>query len=101
MIKDQVEQDLKAAMIAKNQVQLDALRGLRARVKNEEIAKGKDFGDEEVITIIGSEVTRRRDSIQAYTAGGRPELAAKEQQEIELLQKDLPEQLSEAEVSRI
>lgn len=101
MIKDQIEQDLKAAMIAKNQVQLDALRGLRARVKNEEIAKGKEFGDEEVITIIGSEVKRRKDSVEAYTTGGRPELAAKEQQEIDLLQKYLPEQLSEAEVSKI
>ena len=101
MIKDQIEQDLKAAMLAKNQIQLDALRGLRARIKNEEIAKGKTFEDEDVIMIIGSEVKRRKDSVEAYTQGGRPELAEKEQQEITALQKYLPAQLSESEVSAI
>lgn len=101
MIKDQIEQDLKAAMIAKQQVQLDALRMLRARIKNEEIAKGKEFNDEEIVSIIGSEVKRRKDSVQAYTQGNRPELAEKEQQEINLLQKYMPEQLSEEKVRAI
>ncbi len=101
MLKEQIDADLKAAMLAKDQLTLDTLRMLRARVKNEEIAKGKDFSDEEIVSVIGSEVKRRKDSVTAYTEGNRPELAAKEQNEISVLQKYLPEQLSEEEVSKI
>ncbi|TSC66334.1 MAG: hypothetical protein G01um101477_132 [Candidatus Doudnabacteria bacterium Gr01-1014_77] len=101
MLKEQIDADLKAAMIAKDQTTLDTLRMLRARIKNEEIAKGKDFVDEEIVSVIGSEVKRRKDSITAYTEGNRPELAEKEQSEITVLQKYLPAQLSEQEVTQI
>lgn len=101
MLKEQIDADLKAAMHAKDQVTLDTLRMLRARIKNEEIAKGKDFADEEIVSVIGSEVKKRKDSVTAYTEGNRPELAAKEQAEIVVLQKYLPEQISEYEVKKI
>ncbi len=101
MLKEQIDSDLKAAMIAKDQVKTDTLRMLKARIKNDEIAKGKEFADEDVVAAIGSEVKRRKDSVQAYTQGGRPELAAKEQSEISILQKYLPEQMSEEEVREI
>jgi uncharacterized protein YqeY len=101
MIKDQIENDLKDAMRARNQNALDALRMLRTRIKNEEIAKGKDFGDPEVLDLVSSEVKRRRDSIESFTKGGRPELANKEQDEIVILQKYLPEQMSEEEVRKV
>lgn len=100
MLKEQIDADLKAAMHAKDQVTLDTLRMLRARIKNEEIAKGKDFADEEIVSVIGSEVKKRKDSVTAYTEGNRPELAAKEQTEIAVLQKYLPEQISEDEVRK-
>ncbi|MHB8871310.1 MAG: GatB/YqeY domain-containing protein [Candidatus Doudnabacteria bacterium] len=101
MLKEQIDADLKAAMIAKDQTTLDTLRMLRARIKNEEIAKGKDFADEEIVSVIGSEVKKRKDSVTAYTEGNRPELAEKEQSEITVLQKYLPAQLSEQEVTEI
>lgn len=101
MLKEQIDADLKAAMHAKDQVTLDTLRMLRARIKNEEIAKGKDFADEEIVSVIGSEVKKRKDSVTAYTEGNRPELAAKEQTEITVLQKYLPEQISEDQVRKI
>lgn len=101
MLKEQIDADLKAAMHAKDQVTLDTLRMLRARIKNEEIAKGKDFADEEIVSVIGSEVKKRKDSVTAYTEGNRPELAAKEQSEIAVLQKYLPEQISEDEVRKV
>lgn len=101
MLKDQILADLKNAMIAKQQLELDTLRMLKARIMNEEIAKGKEFSDEELVSIVSSEVKRRKDSVQAYTEGGRPELAEKEQQEIAVLQKYLPEQLSEEEVRKV
>ncbi len=101
MLKEQIETDLKQAMRDKNSVTLDTLRMLRSRIKNEEIAKQKEFGDPEVVDVISSEVKRRRDSIQAYTDGGRAELAQKENDEIVVLQKYLPEQLSEDAVRAI
>jgi uncharacterized protein YqeY len=101
MLKDTVLADLKNAMLAKRQTEVDTLRMLKARIMNEEIAKGKEFSDEEIVSIVGSEVKRRKDSVEAYTQGGRPELADKEQAEISVLQKYLPEQLSEAQVRSI
>ncbi|MEK7651909.1 MAG: GatB/YqeY domain-containing protein [Patescibacteria group bacterium] len=101
MLKEQIDADLKAAMIAKDQTTLDTLRMLRARIKNEEIAKGKDSTDEDIISVLGSEVKKRKDSVTAYTQGNRPELAEKEQSEITVLQKYLPAQLSEQEVTQI
>ena len=101
MIKQQIETDLKTAMIAKDQVKTDALRMLKSRIKNEEIAKQKDFSEEELQSIIASEIKRRKDSVQAYITGNRPELAEKEQQEIDALAKYLPEQLSEEQVRAI
>ncbi|GAC1413527.1 MAG: GatB/YqeY domain-containing protein [Candidatus Doudnabacteria bacterium] len=101
MLKDQILADLKSAMMAKQQLQLDTLRMLKARIMNEEIAKSKEFSDDELVSIVSSEVKRRNDSIKAYTDGGRPELAEKEQQEIAVLQKYLPEQLSEEKVREI
>ncbi len=101
MLKEKLAADLKSAMIAKQQTELDTLRMLKARITNEEIAKGKEFSDEEILAVISSEVKRRRDSVEAYTKGARPELAAKEQQEIAVLQKYLPAQLSEEETRKI
>lgn len=101
MLKDKLDSDLKAAMFSKEQNKLDTLRMLKARIKNEEIAKQKDFTDEEITTVISSEVKRRKDSIEQYTTGNRPELAQKEQEEITILQEYLPEQLSEEEVRKI
>lgn len=101
MLKEQLDSDLKSAMVAKEQTKLDTLRMLKSRIKNEEIAKQKEFTDEDIITVISSEVKRRKDSVEQYNAGNRPELAQKEQDEINILQAYLPEQLSEDEVRKI
>ncbi len=101
MLKNTILEDLKKAMLAKQQTEVDTLRMLKARIMNEEIAKGKEFSDEEIVSIIGSEVKRRRDSVEAYTKGARPELAEKEQSEISVLHRYLPEQLSEEQVVSI
>jgi uncharacterized protein YqeY len=101
MLKEKILEDLKKAMLAKQQTEVDTLRMLKARVMNEEIAKGKVFSDEDILPVISSEVKRRRDSVEAFTQGGRPELAEKEQQEIVVLQKYLPQQMSEEEVRKI
>jgi uncharacterized protein YqeY len=101
MIKDQIENDLKEALKAKDQLRADTLRMLKSRLKNEEIAKQKEFSEEEIMPLIQSEIKRRKDSVEAYKQGNRQELADKEQKEIDILQKYLPEQLSEDEVRKI
>ena len=101
MLKKQLDNDLTEALKSKNLQQAGTLRLLKARIKNEEIAAQKEFSDEEILPIISSEVKRRRDSIEAYTDGNRPELAANEALEIETLMRYMPAQFSEAEVSAI
>jgi uncharacterized protein len=101
MLKEQIDNDLKQSMRDKDQGTLDTLRMLKSRIKNEEITKGSELDDDSLVAVISSEVKRRRDSVQAYTDGNRPELAEKEQSEIAILQKYLPEQLSEEDVSRV
>lgn len=100
MLKEQIDSDLKEAQKEKNAIVMGTLRMLKARIKNEEIAKQKEFDDQQVTDIIFSEVKRRKDSFDAYTQGNREDLAAKEQEEIQILHKYLPEQMSEEDVKQ-
>ncbi len=101
MIKNRIEDDLKEALKSKDAVAADALRMLKARIKNDEIAKQKEFDDDQVVEIIFSEVKKRNDSVEAFEKGGRMELAEKEKREITVLQKYLPQQLGEDEIRKI
>ncbi len=101
MLKTIIDQDLTTALKAKNSLIADTLRGLKTRIKNEEISKQKEFYDEEILPLISSEMKRRKDSVEAYSTAGRAELAEKEQKEIAVLAKYLPEQLSEIQVREI
>ncbi len=101
MFKEQLDNDLKEAIKSRNLLAADTLRMLKTRIQNESIAKQGELGEEDLLALVSSEIKRRKDSAQAYTAGNRPELAEKEQREIAVLQKYLPRQLSEEEVSKI
>ena len=91
------------AIKAKDQTAVDTLRGLKTRIQNEKTAKfgsaEKDLSEAEIISLIKSEVKRRKEAAETYTSGGRSELAQKEQQEAEILSKYLPVQMSDAELS--
>ncbi|HYF05674.1 MAG TPA: GatB/YqeY domain-containing protein [Patescibacteria group bacterium] len=93
-----VEQDLVAAMKARDQLKVETLRGLKTRLMNEKINKGSDLTEAEVLALIQSEVKRRKESAEAFTAGGRPDAAEKENVEIQVLQAYLPVQASEEEI---
>lgn len=101
MTVDDINSDLKDFLRAKNAMAADALRMLKARITNEGIAKQKDLTDGDVQGLIASEVKKRRDSAEAFEQGNRPELAAKEREEIQVLMKYMPTQLSEDEVRAI
>jgi len=103
-VEDKIKQELNQAIKEKNEVVRSTLRMLLAVVINKEKEKSyktsKDVSltDEEVMDIISSEAKKRRDSISEFEKGDRQDLADKEKKELEVLQKYLPEQLSEDEV---
>lgn len=97
-IKDQ----MKEAMKAKDAVKLAVVRGLASSFTNELVKLGKmpqdELSDEDVLGVIRRAVKQRKDSIEQFTAGGRPELAEPEQAELDILQTYLPQMMSEEDV---
>lgn len=101
MLKDKIQEELKAAMIAKNEEKLSTIRMLKSAIQYYEIQKGGagyEATDEDIVEVIGREIKKRRESIELYVKGGRQELADKEQRELDMLQEYLPEQMSEDEI---
>jgi len=100
MLKQTVEQQIKEALKAGETLRLSTLRLLLSAINNEEIAKQKELSEEETVLVVQHQAKQRREAIEAYEKGGREELAAKERQELEILNKFLPQQLSEEEVKK-
>jgi uncharacterized protein len=99
-LKSQVEADIKSALKAGDKLRLSALRMLLAAIKNKEVegARARELSDDEVRRVAQREMKKRADSIEAFEAAGRDELAAKERAEADVLAAYAPEQLSEQEV---
>ncbi len=101
-LAQKIQDDIKAAMIAKDAGKLDALRMLKSAVKNLEIANpGKPMTDEAVFLVIQKQIKQRQDAITEYEKAGRPELAVKEKLELDILSTYLPKALSESELQAI
>ena len=101
-LQEKLNQDIKAAMLAKAADRLGALRMLKSSIGYVLIEKkAESLPDPEFVAIVQKEVKKRRDSIEQYEKGGRPELAAKEQQEITVLETYLPQPLSPDELEGI
>jgi uncharacterized protein YqeY len=96
---DQVTKDIATAMRQKDQVSLAPLRMLKAALMNREVEKGRALDEAESIQVVNSLVKQRRDSVDQFRAGGRPELADKEQAEIEFLQRYLPPAADDAAIA--
>ena len=97
-LNDQVNAGITAAMKAKDQVRLSALRMLKAAIMNKGIEKGHDLDDAEVLQVIGSLVKQRRDSIEQFRAAGRTDLVDKESAEMAVLDAFLPPAASAADI---
>lgn len=98
-LKERIQQDVHAAMKAKEALAVNALRMLLAAVKNREIDQRGPLSDEDVVKVCTSLIKQRQESADLYRQGNRPELASREEAEISLLQAYLPQQLSEAELA--
>jgi len=101
-LTEQIDQDLKSALKAKEALKLSVLRMLKAAVSNQVIQKGTErLEDSEVLEVVAKLIKQRAESIEAFTQGNRPELAEKERQEAEILRAYLPPPLSEAELKAL
>ena len=97
-LTEQVRTDLTQSMKARTAERTSTLRMLQAAIKNEQINVGHELSDEEAMSVIRKGIKQRQDSVEQYTKGNRPELAAKERAEIEILKGYLPPELSDAEL---
>lgn len=97
-LTEQIRAELTESMKARTAERTSTLRMLQAALKNEQISAGHELSDEEALTVIRKSVKQRLDSIEQYTKANRPELAAKEQSEMEMLRSYLPPELSEEEL---
>jgi uncharacterized protein len=103
-LQSQVDNDIKDAMRARETVRLNALRLLKSAMKNAAIEKGGAEGmldDAEASAVIRKQIKQRQDAIEGFEKGGRPELAAAERAEIEVLSAYLPAALSPDEVTAL
>lgn len=101
MILEQLKVDLNEALKARDEIRVSVLRFLLSAIHNQEIQKQQELSDEEVIAVIQKQVKERRESIEAFQKGGRKDLVGKEEAELDILSKYLPQQLSEEEVKNL
>ena len=97
-LRERLDEDLKSAMRARDSLRMNTIRGLKSAVKYREIELMKPLDDAGILGVAATEIKRRRDSVEQYRAGNRPDLADKEEAEIRLLQDYLPQPLAAAEL---
>ncbi len=104
-IKEQIFTDLKEAMKAKDQDRLRVLRSLKAKLMEKEIAERQggeaELSDEQALQVLTKAAKQRKESIAQFTDGGREDLVANEEMELEIIEAYLPEMMSEDEVRKI
>lgn len=100
-VQQTIEIDYKAAFKTSDRPAVSAFRMLKSSIKNMEIDVGRELTDAETVELIAKEVKKRRDAMQQYLNGGRPELAQREEFDVKLFSKYLPQQLSEQELDAI
>lgn len=101
MLYDQIQSDLKTAMLARDENKVSGLRMLISAIRYSGNGRDDSFSDEEVISIIQKEVKKRKESAEAFKSGGRDDQAQKEEEEAKLLTAYLPAQLSDEDLLKI
>nr|WP_280529082.1 MULTISPECIES: GatB/YqeY domain-containing protein [Aeromonas] len=100
-MKDQLKDQQKLAMLAKDKARLGAIRLLMAEIKQREVDSRIELNDEDILAVVTKMVKQRRDSISQFEAAGRQDLADKESAEIVVLQEFLPQQLTADEIAAL
>src|SRR5207237_7669276 len=97
-LAEKIQSDLVEAMRAKDGLRLSVLRGIKAAIKHKEVEKIRTLDESETIQILQTLVKQRKESIEQFTKGNRPELAGKEAKELAIIESYLPASASEAEM---
>jgi uncharacterized protein len=100
-VREQIENGLIKAMHDKNELELSVFRLLKSAVKNAEIEKKSELSDDEIMAVVEKQAKQRRDSIDQYEKGGREDLAAREKEELDLIEKFLPEKMGDDEIRTV
>jgi uncharacterized protein len=100
-LHDRLTEDLKLAMKARDQLRMDVIRMIKAAVMNKEMEIKKDLDDAEMSRVMTTMIKQRRESVEQFEKGNRAELAAKERQEITILESYLPRAFSSEELSTV
>lgn len=100
-LRDRLTEEMKAAMKARDDLRLSAIRMIRAAASNREIELKRELGDPEIQEIIATLVKQRREAIRLFQEGGRQDLVAKEERELAILLGFLPQQLNREEVQAL
>jgi hypothetical protein len=98
-ISERVNQDMVAAMKAREEARLSTVRMIKSALKNKEIDKRAPLDDQESMAVLNTMIKQRKESIEQFTKGGRPELAEKEAAEITLIEGYLPKAVSADEIA--
>ncbi len=99
-LKNKIIDDMKTAMRAKDKDKLSVLRMVKSVLMNQEIDKGGELSDEDVLKSLNTLVKQRRDSAEQYENAGRPELAEKENSEIVIIEEYLPQAATLEEINQ-
>lgn len=104
-LHEQIKSNIKTAMMAKDAVRLEVMRGLSTALMNEAVSKGKTpqdlLSDEEALAVIVRTAKQRRDSIAQFQAGGREDLVAEETAQLKVLEEFLPKMMDKSEIEQI
>lgn len=96
-----LDEDLKTALKKSDKLKLSVLRMAKAAVKNQQIDKGRELNDEEILAIFSTLAKQRRESIEQFSKGGRDDLVQQESHELAILQSYMPAQLPAEEIDEM
>jgi uncharacterized protein len=100
-MQDQIQQDLKQAMLARDETAVSTLRMLLSELKYAQVKKGGELEDKDVVIVVQKELKKRKEAAEGFRNGGREEQAQKEESEAKVLEKYLPTQLSDEELTKV
>jgi uncharacterized protein len=97
-LKESLQSHMKEALKAREPITLNTIRGVISEIKNREIDLRRELDDEEIISLVSTQIKKRKEAATLFDKGGRSDLSKKENQEMVILQKYLPEQVSEEDL---
>lgn len=100
-VTKQLEEDLKQATLARDQIKLDVVRMLKSALKNYQIEIGSDLSPKQILDVLQKEAKKRHDAIESYEQNNRPDRVAQEKAELDIINGYLPAQMSDQELAEV